>query len=100
MYETTPGESFKPLLNNPSKAEIDHGLHFRACPDQSSPIAEEDVRYCGVQVSNEMKATATIGSDGALICYNDGTKTNPGDLMANEQVPYDDVEEEVYATLR
>ena len=99
MYETTPGESFKPLLNNPSKAEINHGPHFMACPGQSSPIAEEDVRYSGVQVSNEMKATATIGSDGAHICYSDDTKKNPDDLM-NEQVSYDDLEEEVYATLR
>ena len=82
IYETTPGESFKPLLINPSKVETDHGPHFKACPSRSSPIAEGDVRYSGVQVSNEMKATATIGSDGALICYrnNDDIKKNPGDL--------------------
>ena len=89
MYETTPGESFKPLLNNPSKVETDHGPHIKACPGRSSPITEEEVRYSGIQVSNEMKTTVTIGSDGTLTGYrnNDDIKKNPSDLMANEQVP-------------
>ncbi len=114
MYETTPGESFKPLLNNPSKVETDHDPHCKACPGRSPPISEE-VRYCGVHISNEMNPTVTITdtniqarSDGALIMIHkresdsdDHVAKDPGNSssLVNEQVPYDDFEEEVYATL-
>lgn len=109
MYETTPGESFKPLLNNLSKLETDHNPQFtKACPSSLPPTAEEEVRYSGVQFPNETKPVAAIGSDGNIqtLIYkrsSDNYMTkNPDDSssVANGQVPYDDFKEEMYATLR
>ena len=111
VYETTPGESFKPLLNNPSKVETDHNPQFtKACASSLPSTTEDEVRYSGVQLLNETKPVAAIGSDGNIqtLIYtckrssdNHMTK-NPDDSssVANGRVPYDDFEEEIYATLR
>ena len=106
MYETTPGESFKPLLNNPSKVETDHHPQFtKACPSSSLPTTEDEVRYSGVQLSDETKPVATDGNIETLIykrSSDNHLKKNPDDSSseANGGVLYDDFEEETYATLR
>lgn len=97
MYETTPGESLKLLLNNTSKVDTEHVPHFSKAP--SDPIAEEEVRYSGIQVAVETKPTAAIGNTFTYKrSHGDHDMTKNADdssSMANVQAPYDGFEEEM-----
>lgn len=109
MYETTPGESFKLLLDSSSKIKASHIPPFtKACPSPS-PIPEDEVRYSGIKLSNETKPTAACGFDGNIqtLLYkipNDNhimaRYTDDSSSTAKDQVAHNDVEDELYATLR
>ena len=106
MYETTPGESFKPLLNDPSKVigtKPDHYSKACICSGSSPPTTEEEeeVRYSGLQLSSEIKAFAGIESDGnTQTPYYNGSGDDINSA-ANRQVLLDNNnEDEIYVTLR
>ena len=98
MYETTPGESFKLLLDSSSKIKASHIPPFtKACPSPS-PIPEDEVRYsaaCGFD-GNIQTLLYKIPNDNHIMArYTDDSSST-----AKDQVAHNDVEEGVYATLR
>ena len=97
MYETTPGESFKPLLNDPSKNVSKPDHYIKACPGSASPRTEEEVRYSGVRLSSETKVIESDGNTQSLYYKGSGDDISS---IANRQVLGDDNEDEIYVTLR
>ena len=117
LYETTPGESFKPLLNDPSESRIsgatsDCTPHYaRASPNLPPPRTQLIDSCCEFDTSGKIKSVTMKPDDQNRQFDNDHNvviKGRPGNStsvidgkvwFSNHYETYSKEEEEKYVTL-